>query len=307
MKENIDLKTGIAIAVTILFWSSAFAAIRAGLTGYNPGQMALFRFLVASVVLAVYAVITRMPLPDWRDLPVLSVMGILGFSIYHSVLNYGEKTVSAGAASFIINLSPLFIALLATVFLRERLNKLGWSGFTISFAGTTLLALGEGKGMHFNAGSVLILICALCISILFVMEKPYLKKYDPFALTTYTIWLGTLFLLVFAPGLLASIRTAPLDATLSVIYMGIFPGAVAYASWSYVLSRIPAAHASSFQYLTTPLAVLIALVWLHEVPSPLSLLGGAITLVGVVLVSQGNAAISAEDADIKQEPAHERL
>jgi drug/metabolite transporter (DMT)-like permease len=102
-----------ALAVTTIFWASAFAGIRVGLEAYGPGQVALMRFLVASVVLAAYAAITRMRLPERRDLPAVFLAGFLAFTVYHVALNYGEVTVSAGAASILINTAPLFTALLA--------------------------------------------------------------------------------------------------------------------------------------------------------------------------------------------------
>ena len=116
----------VALVVTTTLWASAFAGIRAGLEAYGPGQVALIRFLVASAVLAGYAAIVRMRLPERRDLPAVLLAGFLAFTLYHVALNYGEVTVSAGAASILINTAPIFTALLAATVLRERLKALGW-------------------------------------------------------------------------------------------------------------------------------------------------------------------------------------
>lgn len=79
-------RTLAALGVTLLFWASAFAGIRAGLEAYAPGHLALFRFLVASAVLAVYAMLTRMRLPEKRDLPAILLLGFLGITVYHTAL-----------------------------------------------------------------------------------------------------------------------------------------------------------------------------------------------------------------------------
>jgi len=86
-------------------------------------------------------------------------------------------------------------------------------------------------------------------------------------------------------GLVQSIKNAPIESTLAIVYMGIFPEALAYASWAYVLSRIPASLAGSYLYLSPVLAIFIAWIWLDEVPAFLSLVGGFLALMGVVIVN----------------------
>jgi drug/metabolite transporter (DMT)-like permease len=283
--KKLDGRTLIAIGITLLFWSSAFAGIRAALSDYSPKHLVLFRFSVASLVLAAYAVLTRMRLPDKRDLPAILLIGFLGITVYQIALAYGQVTVSAGAASLLIAAGPIFTALLATAFLGERLRIWGWSGIALSFFGVTLIALGEGKGMKFDPGAFLVLLAAFSAALYFVIQKPYLRKYKALELTAYSIWAGTLFTLIFLPGLTQAVSHAPLNATLPVIYLGIFPAALAYVTWTYVLSRFPASNAVSFLYLNPALAILIAWVWLEEVPTVLSLIGGILAISGVVLVN----------------------
>ena len=278
------IRTVPAIAVTLIFWASAFAGIRAGLDAYSPWHLALLRFLVASLVLALYAAATHMRLPDWRDLPAIAVSGFLGITVYHTALNYGEVSVTAGAASLLIASAPVFTALLAITILGERIGARGWAGIGISFAGVAVIALGEGKALGLELGALVVLLAAIATSIFTVVQKPYLAKYTPLEFATYTIWTGTLFMLPYTPGLAEQVVSAPVASTLAVVYLGVFPGAIAYTTWAYTLSRVSASKAASTLYLSPVLATLIAWAWLGEIPSVLSLAGGATALTGVILV-----------------------
>lgn len=274
-----------AVGLTIVLWASAFPGIRAGLRGYSPAHVGLLRYVVASVVLAVYALATRMPLPHWRDVPGIALTGLLGITLYNVTLNSGEVSVTSGIASFIVASAPVFVALEATAFLGERLRVVGWLGIILSFAGVAVIGLGTDGGLHLNPYALLVLAAAILQSLYFVGQKPFLRRYSPVQYTSYAIWAGTFFLLVFSPGIGQQVQVAPLSATLAVVYLGVFPGALAYVSWAFALSRLPTSIAGSFLYLVPILATGIAWVWLGEFVPPIALVGGAIVLAGVILLT----------------------
>lgn len=269
--------------ITIVLWGSAFPGIRVGLEAYTPEHLTLLRLLIASFALVILAVIRRMRLPELKDIPVIFILGGLGFTVYHITLNYGEKSVSAGPASLIVSVTPIITAVLALIFFRENLKLWGWIGGAVSFIGVALISISTGDELGFNTGILLILIAAISESLFFVFQKPFLKKYGSLPFTVYTIWAGTVLMLIFLPGLGSEIVKAPIEVTLSAVYLGLFPTVLPYIALAYITSHAGASEATSSLYLTPVFACFISWIWLGEVPTMLSILGGVITIFGVVL------------------------
>ena len=276
----------LAVAVTVLSWASAFPMIRVGMRDLGPLELAAARFAVASVLALAWLAIRRPPLPTRGDAVRFVICGVIGISAYNGLLTQGERTVSAGAAAFIVNIAPILTAILATVFLVERFSAWGWSGALISFAGVGLIALGQPGGLAFGGGASLVAGAALCTASYFVLQRPLVRRYGALACTAYTLLAGALFLLPFLPGALPRL-VAPEGARLAatVVALGVFPAAIGYAAWTYALGRFGAARAANFPYLVPPVAALVGYAALGESLSALTLVGGAIAILGVVIVN----------------------
>jgi drug/metabolite transporter (DMT)-like permease len=274
-----------AALITVVFWGSAFAGIRAGLHSYSPTHLALLRFLSASVACAVIVVRPGMRRPALRDVLLIVLLGLLGFAFYNIALNIGEQSIPAGPAALLIQTLPIWTALAAIIFLGERLRTWGWIGIAVSFSGALVIALGKGSGISLSWGAGLILLASVSASAYNIIQKTMLDRYRPLEITTWAIWAGTLLLLPFAGGLIGEMRAAPIGDTLAVVYLGVGPAALAYVTWAVVLSRLPASRASSILFVVPVVAFLVGWVWLGEAPTPIDLAGGILAMGGVALVN----------------------
>jgi len=146
-------------------------------------------------------------------------------------------------------------------------------------------------------GVLFVFISTLSASLYSLLQKPLLKKYTVIQFITYAIWVGTICLFFCAPRAILSVTHAPINSTLAIIYLSIFPGILAYFAWSYVLSKLPASQAVSYLALIPVVATLISWLWLNEVPTPFSLVGGSIVSCGVILINRSKIETQSQSID----------
>ncbi len=284
-----NTKAFLLAILTVAIWGSSFAAISASLNGgYPPGHLALFRFLIASLIFLLIALWpgSKFKLPEKQDGWKIIILGWIGISLYHICVTFGQMTISAGTAGMLIGSAPIVTTVMAVIILKERLGKVGWVGLAFGFIGIILIAFGTGdSSFDISPGVFLVLIAAIATSIFFVYQKPLFKKYSAIELTAYFTWTGTLPFLFFAPGLFDTLQSATNEANLSAIYIGIFPTALAYLTWAIALSQSNASSVSNTLYAEPVVAIVITWVWLHELPSPLSIVGGVIAISSLLFVN----------------------
>lgn len=282
---RLDMISVGAVALTIIGWASAFPAIRAGLTSFGPAELGAIRFAIAAVPAALYLLWTRPAMPQWREAWRFAYGGVVFVAAYTLFLNMGEQTVSAGAASFIINVSPIITAALATFFLGERFGRMAWVGTFVSFAGIGIIALGEGQGLAIDRGALFILVAAAAAATATIIQKPLFASHKPLTVSAWNMVLGALALAPALPSSITQAAAAPTSGLTAAIYLAIVPSLIAYAAWAVALSRLPAARASNYLYLVPPAATLLGFLWLSEIPTPLGIAGGLMAMAGVVVVN----------------------
>ncbi|HLO32392.1 MAG TPA: DMT family transporter [Anaerolineales bacterium] len=282
--SRVDAAARLAGLVTVVLWGSAFVAIRAAAEAMAPGALALGRVLVSSILLSTLAFVRREPLPPRGDLVRIGAYGILFQGVYSVTLNAAERRVDAGTAAMLIGSGPLLIAILAGIFLHEGFPRRLFAGCVVAFAGSSIIGFATSQaGARAGFGILLLLIAVLAYAAAVVVQKSALRRASAFQVT----WLGclaaTLALLPFMPLLVHNIKDAGAAGIGWTLYLGIFPTAIGFATWTFALRRTSAGRMGAMIYLIPPIATLLGWALLGERPPWLAVVGGALCLIGVYL------------------------
>jgi drug/metabolite transporter (DMT)-like permease len=270
--------------VTVTLWGSSFVAIRDAGQTLSPGSLALGRLLVSLVVLGVAALIWREPLPERRDLLGIAAFGVLWLGVYSVTLNEAERRVDAGTAAMLINIGPILIAILAGIFLKEGFPRWLFAGCAVAFSGCVLIGLASSQsGSRAGLGIALLIVAAFAYAAAVVIQKTVLARVSPLQVTWLGCAAGTVVCLPFAPTLAGELHDAGITAIGWMVYLGVAPTALGFATWTYALRRTSAGRLGSLTYLIPAVAILLGWVLLGETPPWLAAVGGALCLAGVYL------------------------
>ncbi|MHA5054978.1 DMT family transporter [Streptomyces sp. SD15] len=279
-----DLLAAGAATVTVVLWASAFVSIRSAGAAYSPGALALGRLLAGAVALGAVCLVRREGWPPhtaWRG---IAISGLLWFGLYMVVLNWGEQEVDAGTAALVVNIGPILIALLGSRLLGDAMPPRLLAGMAVSFAGAVAVGLSmSGEGGSSVLGVALCLLAAVAYAAGVVAQKPALGRASALQVTTFGCLVGAVLCLPFAGQLVRDAADAPASATLNMLYLGVFPTALAFTTWAYALARTTASRMGATTYAVPALVVLMSWLFLDEIPGLLTLAGGALCLAGVAV------------------------
>jgi len=273
-----------AMLFNIIAWGMSWVSVRTVLTELDAGQVGALRYLVASAVMLPVWLWRGRPLPARSDLGLVALLGLFGFCFYNLGINFGEKTVDAGTGSLLISFQPILVIIIGVLLRRETVSLAAWIGILISMAGVIMTAMGGSVGLTLNLGTILILGAALSSAIQTLINKALTRRYSALDVTTWAIWIGTLGLLPFSHDLPEAAHHLSANGLAHLIFLGVVPAALCYTIFAWVLTQVPIATAMSAVYAIPVFSLIFGWSMLGEQPTSLTLIGGAVTIVGVAWV-----------------------
>ena len=282
--------TETALSVMVLVWGVNFAVVKWALAEFEPLAFNALRFVIASLfVLAVLGARGELALPERRDVPRVVLLGLVGNVVYQMCFIVGLSRTRAGYAALMLALTPVITALLSLWTGAERPGPRTWTGAAASITGIALVsgsALGGQGGESVVAGNLILLLACVIWAVYTVGARPLVQRYGSVRPTAWTLWVGAAGLTAAGAPALARQDWAGVSTPAwgGLLFSALFAIGLAYLIWYRGVERIGNTRTAIFSNLTPVVALATSAVWLGERPSPLSLLGAALTLGGVMWV-----------------------
>jgi drug/metabolite transporter (DMT)-like permease len=281
------IKTYAALASAVLFWGSSFVATKIVLETFTPEAYIFLRFaLAAPVFLAVLWYRGFPRLPGGVHLR-LALIAVFEPGLYFLFETNGLALTTAPKASLIIATTPVVVALLSRIFLGERMGHRVTVGGLASLAGIAVLVISDRRAAALIEGSslgdILVLGAVLSAAAYIILARSLSARLDSVQLTAYQVLYGTLFfvpIFILRPSLPAAAEVGA-DAIGALVFLAVFATVVAFLSYNYALSRIPAARAGVFLNAIPVVTAVVAWPVLGEVLSPVQMLGGLMVIGGM--------------------------
>jgi drug/metabolite transporter (DMT)-like permease len=278
----------------VLVWGGSFIATKIAVAEVAPVTLVWLRFAMGVVILVGFvAARHQFALPPLRELGPFALLGFIGITFHQWLQSNALRTARASTSGWIVASTPVFIALLARVVLRERLSWSRVAGIALAAAGvvmvvtrghpTSLLA-----GRFGEPGDLAIMISAPNWAIFSVLSRRVLRAHPAARVMLYVMTIGWLFTTVqflAGPGPADAVRLSRTGWG-AVLFLGIACSGLAYVAWYDALERLPASEVGALLYLEPLVAMVVAAVVLGEPVGVAMLAGGAVILLGVWLVNR---------------------
>jgi drug/metabolite transporter (DMT)-like permease len=287
LRDNFHIYAGI----TVFFWSSGFVFTRLALRYFSPLSLGFLRYFIASVSLLFFSLFVKIKIPNKADIKWFIIAGFFGFFFYMIVFNFGSVTVTASTSSLIMATAPVITTLLARIAHKEKLGIIQYVAIIIEFTGVGVLTLMNGI-FSVNTGLIWLICASIAFSIYNLLQRKLTKTYSAIQSSIFSIWFGTILLLIFLPASVTEIKTVPLIQIIYLIILGVFPSAIAYLTWTYAFSLSKnTSSVTNYMFLTPFLTTLLGILLASEAPDLATITGGIIIMIGMFVYNFGDKFI----------------
>ncbi len=281
------------LASSILFWALAFPVIKIALRELSALNLTILRlFLACLIFLGIFALFRHRFSPLQRkDIIPIFVLGFTGIIMYHLGLNYAEQFISASAASLLIATIPIFVVILAVVFLKEKIGIFILLGILFCLSGVVIISVYGSAGqmieISYIVGALAALMAAFVGAVYTIAGKKMLARYSGMSLTMYAFVFGTIGLVpLLRPLFFTQVFSLSMDGWSAVLFLSIGSSVIAYVAWFVVLEMKNTSEVSVYLYVIPVVSTIISFLFLDEQITWLFIVGGFFVIFGLYLVNR---------------------
>lgn len=298
MKSTGKTPALIMLLICIISWGSVYPAGKVILADMSDYSLALWRFLISCVGLALYCMLTRQTLPKltFRQYAVLFVIGLIGITGFNLGLFIGLKSTSATNGALISSLSPLVTSVIAAQLNRKKLTKRQWFSLIVSLFGVATV-ITEGSldnllHLSLNRGDLFIFGAMLSWSIYTVLSQYVSHWLSPLMYTQVTMIAGTIGLIAVCSVLnpessFLAVAHLPAFSLILLLYISIVATVMGYVFWIQGVKTFGPAGASMVYNLVPVFAALVAYM-LGQPLTTIQIVGMLIVLAGLLIPALGD-------------------
>lgn len=274
-----------------MFWGVSFIATKVALDELVPLSIIFLRLILGTIFLSVIAVRTKKSFAvNFKSHGGILLLALI--AVFHLWIQVtGLQYTSAANTGWIIGITPVFMALLGLLFLKEYLTPLKISGIIISFFGLLLLmSKGDFTSIGFisNKGDFLVLGSAFTWSVYSLVNKKISVNYPPMMTILFLFLIMAIIISPFAinKNSIESVIQLSTAGWIAILFLGIFCSGIAYVFWAQSLKEMESAKVGAFLYFEPFVTVIASWILLNEEITLLMILAGIIITAGVILVNK---------------------
>jgi drug/metabolite transporter (DMT)-like permease len=280
---------------TVVIWGGTFIATKIALQEVSPATVVWLRFAMGVIILGAAVLMRKQfAFPERNEWAYFALLGFIGVAFHQWLQSNGLKTAQATTTAWIVATTPVFIALLGWLVLKEKLSWLHICGILLAAFGV-LLIVSKGdlhalfSGQVGTIGDLLVLISAPNWAVYTVLSRRELARHPAARMMFYVMLSGWLFITIwifgFGPGL-HEISHLDIRGWTAVLGLGVFGSGLAYIAYYDALQVLPASQLGVFLNIEPLVTTLLAAPFLGEPITFIILIGGAIIILGIYMVNR---------------------
>jgi drug/metabolite transporter (DMT)-like permease len=278
----------------VAVWGGSFIATKIVLRDISPVTIVWMRFAMGIIILGIaVAARKQFALLDKKEWLYFALLGFLGITFHQWLQSTALQTSEASTTAWIVATTPVFMAILGWVVLKEKLGWVKIVGILLAFVGVLVIVYdGDLSAISLRSfgrpGDILILISAINWTVFSVLSRRGLKQHPAAFMMFYVMLLGWLFtsILFFSAQDVSDVQNLTANGWIGMAFLGIFCSGLAYIAWYDALQALGTAQTGVFLYIEPLVTVVVAFFVLSEAITLASLLGGGVIILGVWLVNR---------------------